>query len=171
MTDILSFIAAVFAVVLINIFHARIPLPGTAGTGSASSPSAHGSAHRQSRPRPYLPNTTGPILGSVSFLARTFEVRAVRRTIASVVAIEPGGNETYVASLEWTSGPPAAVHWANTASRHALITNGTRLQLALEQRFRAVVEHVAFGHPLPQRFADEIRKGEAHANPLHAAGH
>ncbi|MFC4337757.1 hypothetical protein [Salininema proteolyticum] len=159
MTDLITHLTAITTAIPVGGLITAPPRPDKSRTPPA---------RQHPTPRPYPPHTNGPVLGSVSFLARSFDVRAIGRTVASVVAIEPGGHETHVASLDWTTGPPATVHWADTPARHALVTNGTRLQLALEQRFRAVVEHAAFAIPLPQRFADEIRKGADHASRLPA---
>ncbi|MFC4336591.1 hypothetical protein [Salininema proteolyticum] len=108
--------------------------------------------------------TDGTVLGSVSFLARTFEVREVDVWSAVVIAVEPGGRRLIIAEVDWYQGYPGRVFWSPDPARHALLGDHSRLLFALEQRVRAVIDRSVFGEDLPPRFGEEIRALNPHQN-------
>lgn len=111
----------------------------------------------------------GPKLGSVDYLARTFEVCYSGHQTAAVSSVEPGGRRTPIASLGWTPRGAGRVEWVGTSARHALISDGTLAKYWLEQHFRALVEHAVHGRELPQRFIDAMN-GRGYCDRLHATG-
>ncbi|MFC4334620.1 hypothetical protein [Salininema proteolyticum] len=109
----------------------------------------------------------GVLLGSISFMARTFDVRTVSSKSASVTAVEPGGRRVLVAEVDWTLGYPGVIQWSSSPARCALVGDRSRLKFALEQRIGAVIDRTVFDEPLPPRLAEEIQiEGSDRASTL-----
>ncbi|MFC4333940.1 hypothetical protein [Salininema proteolyticum] len=140
---------------------------------TTSTNTLHGRAQRHGRParrvfgraKARTVRTDGTVLGAVSFLARTFEVREIDVYTGVIIAIEPGGQRLIVGEADWGWGYPGRVYWSPDPKRHALFSDNSRLKFALEQRVYAVIDRAVFGADLPPRFHEEVWTVDPYVSP------
>ncbi|MFC4337049.1 hypothetical protein [Salininema proteolyticum] len=140
---------------------------------TTSTDTSHGQAQRHRRPagrvsgraKARTVRTDGAVLGAVSFLARTFEVREIDVYTGVIIATEPGGDRLIVGEADWGWGYPGRVYWSPDPKRHALFTDNSRLKFALEQRVYAVIDRAVFGADLPPRFHEEVWTVDPYVSP------
>ncbi|MFC4335258.1 hypothetical protein [Salininema proteolyticum] len=138
----------------------------TSDTTTSTNASQRRAAGRVSgRAKARTVRTDGTVLGAVSFLARTFEVREIDVYTGVIIAIEPGGQRLIVGEADWGWGYPGRVFWSPDPKRHALFSDNSRLKFALEQRVYAVIDRAVFGADLPPRFHEEVWTVDPYVTP------